>query len=116
MKFLNKKQILEAEDRKVVQVEVPEWGGTVRIKELDAWGRSQWDILTLKFENNEIKRDRTIQGAALVAFSVVDEDGKPIFTPEDVEALNQKNGDVIQRLFSVAYQLSFPSVDETAKN
>ena len=43
MTLLNKSQILAASDRKTEDLEVKEWGGTVRISTMSASDRDKWE-------------------------------------------------------------------------
>lgn len=115
--FLNKKQILEAKDRKVQELEVPEWGGWVRVMELDALGRATIETLTVKMHEGKIEQDNSKQRAILVALSVVDDNDKPLFTIDEVDALNRKSANAMKRVADVAMDLSFRfTLDDNVKN
>ena len=43
MKLLSAQDIIKAQDLKTVDVEVPEWGGTVRLKEMSAQIQSDYE-------------------------------------------------------------------------
>src|SRR5512133_1899019 len=103
MIYLTKKQILEAQDRKFKDLEVPEWGGTVRVgtmsgKERDSYERVFGDI-------REGTMDASIR-ASLCAACVVDENGVPLFTKADLQALGEKSGAALDRVFDVAVELN----------
>lgn len=105
--MLTRDQIMEAEDRPSETVRVPEWGGEVRIQAMSAADRTEYEGLIYQFsDGGKVELDRRRFVAALVAFSVVDEDGKRLFGPDDVDALAAKSGKALARIYSVAARLS----------
>jgi len=116
MKILTKDQILNAQDIEMQEVDVPEWGGPVRLKTATARDRDNLDrILFPKPGVRNLDHFR----ARVVAMCVVDEAGNKIFTDEDVPLLSEKSATAIDRLFPTAQRLSGFStaeVGEIAKN
>jgi len=105
---LNKEQILKANDLKIIEVEVPEWGGIVRLKEFTGGAREEY-IFTLQAQSKNAKSgDIDIRGltSKLLSLCIVDDDGKPTFTASDIEALNSKSATVLNRLFEEALKLN----------
>ena len=105
-KLLTRDQILKAEDIEEKYVEVPEWGGKVLVrgltgKERDAYEKS---LVEGKGKNKQINMDNA--RAKLVAITVVDENRKPIFTKDDIEALGKKSGRALSRVWVAATELS----------
>jgi hypothetical protein len=94
MSFLSKDQILAAQDRQYAEVDVPEWGGKVRLSSLTARQSLELDAVTKKFQEGKVADPI---GPLLVA-CIVDADGKPIFTKDDLDGLGKKNPAVILRL------------------
>lgn len=101
--YLTKQQILEAQDRKFVDVEVPEWGGTVRVATFTGERRDTYETL---FSDIRGGRAEGSIRAALVAASIVDENGATLFTMEDVIALGKKSGVALGRVFDVALEVN----------
>lgn len=115
MPILTAEQIITATDTKHADVNVEEWGGTVRIRVLS--GR----------ERNALEREATgADGKApslfrerLLVRCLCSEDGKPLFSTEQVSVLAEKNGVVLDRLFDAALRLNGfkkDTVEELAKN
>ncbi len=105
--MLTRDQIIQAEDRPSETVRVPEWGGEVRVQAMSAADRTEYESLIYQFKDDgRVDLDRRKFVAALVAFSVVDEDGKRLFGPDDVDALASKSGKALARIYSVAARLS----------
>jgi hypothetical protein len=103
---LSKDQILAAEDIPTKDVEVPEWGGSVRMRgltgsERDAYELSLWQVRgekrILRMENAR---------ARLVAMCIVDENGERMFSDAEAKDLGRKSGKVLDRLFDEARKLS----------
>lgn len=114
--MLSKEQILKASDREFEDVEVPEWGGSVRLIVMSGKERDRYEASLIKVVNGKPEQDLSNLATKLVSCCLVDEENKPMFT---VEELGDKSGAVINRLFEKANALNmtaFNSVKEAAKN
>lgn len=120
MTYLSRDEILGASDIAVEPVEVPEWGGTVRVRGLTGAERDELEAEIVRANRDGSTRvDTRNLRARLVALSVVDEAGERLFTCEDIEALGQKSAAALDRVFSVAQRLSGlgdEDVEALAKN
>lgn len=104
-KILSAEDILKANDIKVEAVEVPEWGGTVHVRQFSAAVRDQFDaLLSGNGENDE--PDLTNVRGRVLALAVCDPDGKPLFTLEQAEALGAKSDAAIARVYDAAAKLN----------
>lgn len=112
---LNREQILSVNDRRTIDVSVPEWGDTVRLAVMTGTEREsferEWtgtdDKLLPQYKLKVLRR------------CLVDEKGATLFTDNDLDALGEKRADVIDRLFNEAMKLNGllkDSVEELAKN
>ncbi|MFD9905637.1 hypothetical protein [Streptomyces sp. NPDC059063] len=108
MGYLSAEQILGADDLAYEDVEVPEWGGTVRVREMPGTERD-------KFESHFIGKDGAsvrmegMEGfrARLAAATIVDENGKQLFrSAAEVKRLGEKNAAALQRVCDAAMRLS----------
>jgi len=117
---LTRDQILNSNDIHVKEVQVPEWGDSVFIKQLtraqqDEYLQRQYGATRLKQDNRakaqEIS-DVNIYGhdAYLCACGICDEEGKPLFKASDIDALRKKNGAAIGRI--AAEILKFSIMDD----
>lgn len=95
--FLTADAILGCEDRVFETVECPEWGGKVRVRSLTG--------LEVAEIPSDGKQDRKFW-IRLVAASVCDGSGKPIFTPHQVDVLEQKNAGPLNRIFAVVQRFN----------
>ncbi len=117
--LLSKEQILAMDDIETRDVEVPEWGGTVRIRGLSGVERDEYEANRWRRRGNKYEPNLANARANLVALCAVDEEGKRIFTNEDVKALGRKSAAALDRLFDVAQELSQVSdedIEELAGN
>lgn len=102
--MLTKEAILAADDRKYQDVEVPEWGGAVRVMAMSGTERDAWEN-TIIDDNGKIVRKANAR-ADLVARCVVDEDGDRMFTEDDIAALGAKSSAALDRVFAVCQKVN----------
>lgn len=103
MPTLTRDQILAADDLITEIVNVPEWGGSVTVRTITGTERDKLEasIVTKSGEQN-MENLR----AKLIVLSVVDEEGKQLFTMADLVALGDKSAATLSCVFRVAMRLS----------
>lgn len=106
VKLLSATQILDAADLPTEVVEVPEWGGAVRIRALSGTERDAWEASLVTGQGRTRKLDTKNIRASLCARVMVDEDGTPLFQPFQVEALGRKSAAALDRVYEAASRLS----------
>ncbi len=122
MSYLNKEQILGADDIVFEDVAVPEWGGVVRVKTLTGLERDSLEQSMLEGRSDRGKSQQVNMAnfrAKLCGRTIVDEKGKRIFSDLDIVDLGKKSGQALQRVFNVASRLSGFSdadIEEITKN
>lgn len=106
MSLLSKSAILAAADLPAKTVDVPEWGGAVRVRGLTGAERDAFEasILTGKGKDRDVVLVNL--RAKLVAMCIVDADGKRIFDDADAALLGAKSAAALQRVFDEASRLS----------
>jgi len=104
--LLNKEQIKSVSDLETQDVEVPEWGGTVRLKSLTGAERDRFEASVVQGQGRNTTVNMQNLRAKLVAQSAIGEDGKPLFTEDDVKWLGEKSAKALNRLFNAAQSLS----------
>ena len=107
MAYLTRTEIENADDTPYKDVEVPEWGGTVRIKGLSGTEVDDYEASILKMKRG--KPDVTLKNATarLVAWTLVDENNSRLFPNEaEVAVLGKKSSIALQRCFDTASKLS----------
>ncbi len=113
MTHLNRDQILSAVDLKTEDVPVPEWGGTVIVRELTGTERDAYESSIVKTNGTKVTVDSRNLRAKLVAMSCVDEDGALLFTSDDVVELGKKSAAALDRIVDVAKRLSRIDMSES---
>lgn len=111
MTLLNKEAILAANDRKTEDLEVPEWGGVVRVSTMTASERDKWETETYGDGKPKTEDFR----ARFVALCLVDENGVRIFSDKEVGELGKKSAAALQRVFAAAQKLNALTADEAEK-
>ncbi|MBF0260455.1 MAG: hypothetical protein HQL97_01285 [Magnetococcales bacterium] len=90
---LSRQQILEADDRKVVDVNIPEWGADpVRIR---AFGGVERDAIRRHISGTDGKGNET---ALMAVLSIVDDQGVRIFSEPDIPLINTKSASALSCL------------------
>jgi len=114
--MLSKKDILDADDQKTTTVNVPEWGGDVKIAMMSGFARDRFETSLLGANGGTNMQNIR---AKLVAASVVDEKGDLMFSDSDINKLGKKSSVALDRVFSASQDLNKitdSEVDELAKN
>ena len=91
--MLTREQILAAEDRRRETVDVPEWGGTVLIREMSILDRAAcYNVLEAGEGDTRTQADRAAAySAEMLVRSIIHEDGTLVLQPGDAAALTAKS-------------------------
>jgi len=106
MGLLTKEQVSAAQDLTTEEVEVPQWGGSVLVRGLTARGRGQFMAMLVdqrKGGNRTRLEDLQVR---LCAMSIVDEQGRRMFSDSEPSLLARKSARALQPIFEVAQRLS----------
>ena len=112
MALLDRKTIFGAADIKTQDVEVPEWGGSVRVRQMTVAERNE-------FVRRSADEKETGIGTWLVATLAVDDAGKPLFTADEIAELEKKNFrnlDLVAKAVMQVNSLGEPEIEAAAKN
>jgi len=101
--LLDRGRILSGAPLASVDVEILEWGGAVRIREMTAGERDAFDVLLLDGDQHLDFRNYR---AKLVIATACDEEGKLLFGHGDVESLTRLGTGAMDRLFEAAARLN----------
>jgi hypothetical protein len=110
--LLNRDAILNVNDIKIQEVDVPEWGGKVLVKTLSGSERDSFEASIVTGIGANAKMSTENIRAKLVVRSIVGEDGKRFFSDSDAEILSKKSAAALDRIFAVASKLSGVGDDE----
>lgn len=102
---LNRDDILGADDIEFVTVPCPEWGGDVRLKSIRGAQRDAYEESIISSNGNDRKVNMRNARAKLIVLCAVDDDGRALFSADDVSALGRKNAKPLDRLFDAARKL-----------
>lgn len=109
MALLTAEEIGKASDQRFEDVEVPEWGGTVRIQSMSGTDRNSHQAESLILGPNGRPKEVNLRGqyARILSRCIVDEQGRRLFvTDKQVAALGAKDASVLERLVKVAKRVS----------
>jgi hypothetical protein len=114
--LLTKDQILKADDLSFEEVEVKEWGGTVRVRMMTAGERDDYESAIYDFNLDDKDATATFKRenfrAELVIRTVCDDKGKLMFSKGDIPALSGKGARPVQKLFNIASKLNGISAED----
>lgn len=111
---LTKAQILAASDLNLLEVPVPEWGGSVYVRVMTVGERDAYEIEWNR-TNGSVEDFRT----KFLARCLADDKGQRLFSDAEVAALSGKSAKVMNRLWKAAMKhndLDETAVQEAAKN
>lgn len=112
--YLSAEQILDSDDLAYEDVPVPEWKGTVRVRELPGTERDKFESQFVGKDGASI-RSEGIEGfrARLAAASIVDKDGNKLFrSAAETKRLGEKSAAALQRVCDVSMRLSKINEDD----
>lgn len=98
---LDKASILAADDKKMVDFDVPEWGGSVKLRVMTGTERD-------RFESEFVNGNKSVDmvRAKLVAKCLCDDKGSRLFTEKEIPELGEKSAAVLDRLFTECMKLN----------
>lgn len=117
--YLGRDAILKASALRTEEVSVPEWGGSVLVRELRGRERDEFEASVLVQRGGQMVTDSANVRAKLAARAIVGEDLEPLFTQQDVYALGELSAAALDRVWEAATRLSGlnpAQVEEMAKN
>ena len=103
---LTKTQILDADDLPLEEVNVPEWGGSVRVRVMTGTEKDAWEQAIYRLKDDKIEVNSENFRAMLVARTLSDENGPISFSDEDIKALGRKSSVALDRIYVVAKRLN----------
>lgn len=119
MTRLTRDAILSVDDLQREEVDVPEWGGSVLVRGLSGRERDAYEATIISQRGSDVKLNLANARAKLIVRAVIDDEGRPLFSEDDVQALAAKSAIAIERVYAVAQRLSGMSkddLDELTKN
>jgi len=115
MALLTRDDILAVDDQQYEEIEVPEWGGSVKVRGMSGTQRDAYEASIIEQRGNDRKVNLANARAKLVARCLVDEGNHLMFTDDDVRALGRKSARALERVFDKARELSGMSEADVEK-
>ena len=122
--YLTRDTILQREDIKTVEVECPEWGGTVLVRGMSGVERDKFEASLVVEDDSsaqkkggrrrraEVKTTMDNIRAKICVWCMVDEQGNRLFTEADVAELGKKSAAPLDRVYDRASKLSGITEDD----
>lgn len=104
--FLSRHDVLNAEDFATAVVEVPEWGGSVRVRSLTADENEEVGFGLLTESGQMDPRKARGLNLKLVLWCTIDERGLQLFEEKDLRKLRLKSARPIERIAERVRQIS----------
>ena len=114
-KYLSRDDILQTQGIRTDEVEVPEWGGKILVRELSAAEVAKIGFGMAGKGGGETEVDLAKLGEyvpQMIAWCVVDENLNSIFDLEDIMRLSAKSINPVQQIITKIMELSDLSPDE----
>jgi len=110
-KILSREQILQQVTLKREEVEIPEWGGSVLVRELTAAERDSYENSLLETKKGlngkpEIRPNLKNVKAKMASIVLIDEAGNRLFKDADALQLGNLSASALNRIVDVAERLS----------
>ena len=103
---MDRDAILAADDMTFEVVDVPEWGGKVRVRSLSGTERDAYEVAITRQRGTDVTLNLVNARAKLVVLTVVDDAGQRVFSDDDVAEVGKKNAHALNRIFEVAQRLA----------
>lgn len=106
MALLDRAAIFGTKDLRTRDVDIEDWGGTVRVRALTARQLDTHQQTSYAARGKDGKTVDPEFRARVVALGVIDEDGKRIFIDDDIPELSTKSGAALEVLFEAIMELT----------
>lgn len=105
---LTRDQILAARPMRCEEIDIPELGGIVRVRMMSAGDRERYESGLIDDTAGDARRRIRVGelAARLVVFSVVDAEGRLVFSEQDIPQVAALDADVVRRIADVATRLN----------
>jgi hypothetical protein len=106
--MLSKEAIMTTVSCKVQELEVPEWGGTVYLRQISGAERDAFEASVMGNKLNNLRG----RFAVLV---LSDENGKRMFLDSEANSVGEKNGKALDRVFEAGRKFNGMTDDDVAE-
>ncbi len=109
MALLTKEQINEADDRPTLELEIQEWGGRVLLRTLSGTQRDGFESGIMDKNGNPTKLHNL--RARFAALVLVNEDGSPMYSEQQVVQLGNKSANALTRIWDAGREFNKMDAD-----
>lgn len=106
MPLLSKSDILAPEDMPYEDVDVPEWGGSVRVRVMTGMEKDDWEASIYRMKSDGVELNQENFRASLISRTLCDENGPIEFSPTEIIALGAKSSLALDRVFKAARRIN----------
>lgn len=106
LRFLDRDAVLGFNDQVIEEVEVPEWGGVICVRNLTGDERDDFEQSMVETRGKRREVRMKAVRAGLVARAACTPEGVRIFADRDIAALGKKSAAALDRVYQKAAELS----------
>ena len=111
----NRQAILDLNDIERRTIPVPQWNCAIAVRSITALERDQIEQSMQQGKGKNRSVNLSNLRAKLVVAACEDDDGTPLFKPEDIPALSRKNAGALEPLVDAIMEMSGFSSDDVDK-
>lgn len=113
--MLTKQQIIDSDDRPTLDLEIPEWGGSVCIRTISGTQRDGFEA-SLIDKNGDATKLHNVR-AKFAALVLCDDKGDPLFSEGQAAQLGNKSAKALTRIWEKGREFNkMESLDDAEKN
>jgi hypothetical protein len=98
--------IIDAGKRKTVEFEVPEWSGSILLRELSGRERDHFEASMIERRGNSVKQNLENLRARLISLCIVNEQGELLFNKADLNRLGNMPAAGLDRVFDKCQKMN----------
>jgi hypothetical protein len=110
---LTREQILSNKSFRSKTIEIPEWGGEVRLKAMSGADREAMESVVSEDVGGKLQIKKGVSYMAeMLLRTWCDDDGNLLFKPDEINLIQEKDSVILARIFKVAAEVNGLSGDE----
>lgn len=110
---LTREQILSNKSFRSKVIEIPEWGGEVRLKAMSGADREAMEAAVYEDVGGKMQLKKGVSYIAeMLIRTWCDDDGNLLFKPDEINLIQEKDAVILARIFKVATEVNGLSGEE----
>ena len=117
--MLTREQILATDNFEIEVMDVPGWGGKIRLRTMSGTARDKFDSQCVRQSVGDKSVDMAGLRTLLLTLCIVGEDNKPMFDKKDIQALNDLDSRAVRDVYEKVSKingLGEEATEEAEKN